>query len=183
MDTIVPEIADQQKIAADVAQPLELRLETYEDIIDSEVGDTYLVRARNIEREINFRQLYLKFKGGNPTGTQKDRIAFAQAMGAVRRGFETITLATCGNYGVAMAMAAAMAGLRCLIYVPANYHTRRLSEIEQFGAHVERAPGDYEAAVDFSSRVAQENEYCNANPGSDNTDIQLRAYGQIAYQI
>jgi len=183
IDAVVPEIADQRKIAADASRPLEERLEAYEDIIDSEVGDTSLVRARNIEREINFRQLYLKFEGGNPTGTQKDRIAFAQAMDAVRRGFDTITVATCGNYGVAMAMAASMAGLRCRIFVPANYHTRRLADMEQFGARVERAPGDYEAAVEFSSRVAEKNEYYNANPGGDNTDIQLRAYGQIAYEI
>jgi threonine synthase len=31
----------------------------------------------------------LKFEGGNPTGTQKDRVAFAQAMDALRRGSST----------------------------------------------------------------------------------------------
>ena len=65
---------------------LEERLEAFEDIIDSEVGDTNLTRARNIERGTGLRQLYLKFDGGNPTGTQKDRIAFAQSMDALRRG-------------------------------------------------------------------------------------------------
>jgi threonine synthase len=63
------------------------------------------IPARNIEREMGLRQIFLKFEGGNPTGTQKDRIAFAQAMDAMRRGFDTITMATCGNYGVAVALA------------------------------------------------------------------------------
>ena len=55
--------------------------------IDSEVGDTTLTRARNVEREVGVRQIFLKFEGGNPTGTQKDRIAFAVCHDALRRGF------------------------------------------------------------------------------------------------
>ena len=102
----------QRDIAADPARPLEERLEAFEDIFESEVGDTALTRARNIEREVGLRQVYLKFEGGNPTGTQKDRIAFGQAMDALRRGFDAITVATCGNYGAALATAASFAGLR-----------------------------------------------------------------------
>ena len=98
-------------IARDTGRGLDERLEAFENIIDSEVGDTSLARARNVERETGLRQLYLKFDGGNPTGTQKDRIAFAQAMDALRRGFDTITGATCGNYGAALSMAASFAGL------------------------------------------------------------------------
>ena len=93
---------------------METRLEAFEDIVDSEVGDTQLVRARNIERHVGLRQIFLKFEGGNPTGTQKDRIAFAQAMDALRRGYDTVTVATCGNYGAAVSLAASLAGLRCL---------------------------------------------------------------------
>ena len=94
------------------------RLESYEDIINIEVGDTSLSRARNLERETGMKQLYMKFEGGNPTGTQKDRIAFAQCLDALRREYETITLATCGNYGVASALAAQLAGLKCIICIP-----------------------------------------------------------------
>jgi hypothetical protein len=32
---------------------------------------------------------------GNPTGTQNDRIAFAQAMEALYRGFDTIAVVAC----------------------------------------------------------------------------------------
>ena len=95
----------ERLIAADPTRDLDERLEAFENIIDSEIGDTILVRARNLEREVGKRQLYLKFEGGNTTGTQKDRIAFAQSMDALRRGFDTITTASCGNYGVALALA------------------------------------------------------------------------------
>jgi len=180
---IAPELETQKLVAADPNLPLNERLEAYEDIIDSEVGDTNLSRARNMERELGFRQIYLKFEGGNPTGTQKDRIAFAQAKDAMRRGFDAITLATCGNYGVAMALAASMAGLRCVIYIPEAYHTKRVQEMINHGAQIVRVPGDYENAVLASRERAESEEIYDANPGGENTSIQLKTYGQIAYEI
>lgn len=180
---ISEEIEQQRRIAVDREFPLEKRLEAYEDIIDSEVGDTSLWRARNIEREVGLRQIYLKFEGANPTGTQKDRIAFAQAMDAMRRGFDAITVATCGNYGVAMALAASLAGLRCLIHLPQEYQTKRIKEITDLGAEIVRVPGDYERAVEASKEDAERHEFYDANPGGENTSLQLRAYGEIAYEI
>jgi threonine synthase len=178
-----PELQAQKRVAADPGHPLDERLEAFEDIIESEIGDTELVRARNLERELGLRQLYLKFEGGNPTGTQKDRIAFAQAMDAIRRGFDTITVATCGNYGVAVAVAAAMAGLKCLIHIPEKYHTRRIVEMMSQNAEIVRVEGDYEDAVVVSRRTARERELYDANPGGANTDLQLRSYGEIASEI
>lgn len=180
---IATEIGTQKKIAADKNYSLEERLEAYEDIFDSEIGDTTLSRARNIEREVGFRQIYLKFEGGNPTGTQKDRIAFAQVLDALRRGFDAITMATCGNYGVAMALAASLAGLRCIVYIPETYHTKRAKEILDTGAEIIRIPGDYEKTVLFSRQLAESEEIYDANPGGANTALQLKAYGEIAYEI
>ncbi len=180
---VVPSIEDAWLAAADPARPLEERLESYEDLIDSEVGDTSLTRARNIEREVALRQIYLKFEGGNPSGTQKDRIAFAQTMDALRRGFDTVTFATCGNYGAAAALAARLAGLRCVAYIPASYHAKRAEEMAKLGAEIVRGGDDYESAVLLSRERAEREEIYDANPGGANTAIQLRAYGEIAYEI
>ena len=180
---IAPELKSQRAIAADITLPLEDRLEAFDDIIDSEIGDTNLTRARNIEREVGLRQIFLKFDGGNPTGTQKDRIAFTQARDALRRGFDTMAVATCGNYGVAISLAAMMAGLKCKIYIPANYHTKRIHEIMDNGAEIIRVPGDYETAVEFSREQAESGDIYDANPGGPNSALQLQAYGGIAYEI
>jgi threonine synthase len=181
--TMVREVEEQRKIASNSGRPMEERLEAFEDIFESEVGDTGLVRARNIEREVGLRQIYLKFEGGNPTGTQKDRIAFAQAMDALRRGYDIITLATCGNYGVSVALAASFAGLSCRIYIPGTYHTKRIKEMEELGAEIVRVEGDYEKSVSVSVEAAYKEELYDANPGGNNTMLQLKAYGEIAYEI
>lgn len=181
--SITPELYFESKIARDHSRPLGERLESFEIILDSEVGDTNLTRARNIEREVGLRQIFLKFEGGNPTGTQKDRIAFAQALDALRRGYDEITVASCGNYGAAIALAASLAGLRCLIYIPEGYHANRIKEIKSLGAEMIKTPGDYEQSVLISRQEAEKNGYYDANPGGSNTNIQLKAYGEIAYEI
>ena len=180
---IAPELDSQRKIAADRNCSLEERLEALEDIIDSEIGDTNLTRARNIEREFGLRQIFLKFEGTTPTGTQKDRIAFAQVMDALRRGYDTVAVASCGNYGAAISLAAAISGLDCEIYIPEKYHTSRIKEIEENGARIIRVTGDYENAVKVSQEMADKKEYYDANAGGENTMIQFRAYGEIAYEI
>lgn len=182
-DLIAPDMVPVTEIAKDTSRPLEERLEAFDDVLDSEVGDTSLTRARNIERTVGLRQVYLKFEGGNPTGTQKDRIAFVQAGDALRRGFEAITVATCGNYGAAIALAASLVKLRSIIYVPNDYQTNRVKEMEELGAEIVRVGEDYEAAVTASQEHAVREELYDANPGGSNTTTQLRAYGQIAYEI
>ena len=170
--TIARELQDQRCISADPNLPLEQRLEAYEDIFDSEVGDTSLVRARNIEREVGLRQIYLKFEGGNPTGTQKDRIAFAQAMDALRRGYDTITVATCGNYGAAIALAAEFAGLRSRIFIPSNYHAGRTKEMIDLKAEIVRVPGDYEKAL------KETGVYLNVDASSDKIKTNHRRFSR-----
>jgi len=177
------ELQPMRKIMRDKTLSLEERLEAYGDIIDSQVGDTSLIRARNIEREVGLRQIFLKFEGGNPSGTQKDRIAFEQAMDALRRGYDAITVATCGNYGVALSLAASLAGLKCMIYIPESYHNGRVKEMVELGADIRKVHGDYEKAVVISGELADKEDIYDANPGGANTPLQLKSYGQIAYEI
>ena len=159
------------------------RLECFEDIISLEVGDTGLNRAKTLEREFDLRQLYIKYEGDNPTGTQKDRIAFAQLYDALRREYTVVSLATCGNYGVAMALAADLAGIACKVYIPESYHTDRIQEMEKLNAEIIRLPGSYEDVVMASTANATKNGWYDANPGGVNTPLQISAYAQIAQEI
>jgi threonine synthase len=104
-------------------------------------------------------------------------------MDALRRGFDTVTMATCGNYGVAMALATSLAGLNCHIFIPENFQTKRKTEMLELGAKIITVKGDYEKAVFKSQKYADQKELYDANPGGANTAIQLRSYGEIAYEI
>lgn len=180
---ITKEIQNLSDCVKDKGLSMVDRIECIEDIISMEVGDTPLNRARNLERELDIRQLYIKYEGENPSGTQKDRIAFAQVHDAFRRNYDVIALATCGNYGVAVAFAAFLAGLECKIFIPESYHTERIKEMEAFDAQIIRLPGSYEATVSESSKRAAENEWYDANPGGANAPLQIFAYAGIANEI
>jgi len=172
-----------RKVCGDFELPLLQRLEALEDVMESEVGDTPLFRARGLERRYGFRQLYLKFEGDNPTGTQKDRIAFAQVYDALHRGWAGTCFATCGNYGVAMAWATRVPGMRCLAVVPETYNAPRIRQMQGLGAEVMRGGVDYEEAVEIALERAEKDELYDANPGGDNAAIQLQAYKGIAAEI
>jgi len=180
---VTKEVGSLSDLVKDKTLSMVDRIESYEDITNIEVGDTSLNRARNLERELNIRQLYIKYEGENPSGTQKDRIAFAQVRDAFRRRYPVISVATCGNYGVAVAYAAYLAGLKCRVYIPETYHTERIREMERFKAEIIRLPGSYEDTVKESSKLAAENKWYDANPGGVNTPLQILAYAEIANEI
>src|SRR4030095_9872276 len=168
---LAPELEELRAIAADRGADLDLRLEAFQELIDGEVGDTTLARARNLEREVGLRQIYLKFEGGNPTGTQKDRIAFAQCADAIRRGYDGITVATCGNFGASLALAAWLAGLRCVVYIPAGYSSTSAQEMSSYGAEIRRVTADYEGTVEHSREQALRLQLYDANPGGENVSL------------
>jgi len=146
-------------------------------------GKTALLRGRNVERALGLERIHFKFEGGNPTGSQKDRAAFELVRKAAHEGYEVITLATCGNFGVAVASAAQHSSLRTLIFLPERYHARRLAEMTHLGAEVIRVDGDYEAAVARSREAAEHRGLFDANPGGKNGNATLEAYGEIAREV
>jgi threonine synthase len=92
-------------------------------------------------------------------------------------------VATCGNYGAAISLATSLAGLKCVVYIPQAFHASRVAEIEARGTQIRRVPGDYENAVMASRQAALDEDLYDANPGGANTVLQLKAYGEIAYEI
>jgi threonine synthase len=167
----------------DASRSLADRSAAFHQLIEEEIGRTWLRSSRGLARDFDRPGVFLKFEGDNPTGTQKDRIAFAQVAEALTDGYETVCLATCGNYGVAVALACHLAGLRCRVFVPAGFHSKRIGEMESLGAELFRPPGSYEDAVRLSSEEAARSGDYDANPGGKNASLQLRAYAGIATEI
>lgn len=54
---VLREFDEKKKNSENPELPLEDRLEAFEDIFDSEVDDTSLVKAPNIEREVGLRHI------------------------------------------------------------------------------------------------------------------------------
>jgi diaminopropionate ammonia-lyase len=71
----------------------------------------------------------------------------------------TVTTATDGNHGRAVAWAAAQVGCRCVIFVHEAVSDARVLAIETQGAQVRRVPGNYDDAVRRAADEAQLNHW------------------------
>jgi len=121
------------------------------------INKTPLHRARKLEKSLKINNIYLKFEGINPTGTQKDRISILHVNEAINNGYDTITVATCGNYGSSIAYFAHLKNLKAVIYIPRQYHTLRIQEMERkYNATVVLVDGKYEDAVAESKKNAKD---------------------------
>jgi len=69
----------------------------------------------------------------------------------------TVTCATDGNHGRAVAWGARRQGCRCVIYVHETVSQGRADAIAAYGAEVRRVPGTYDDAVREAARIAAQN--------------------------
>ncbi len=154
------------------------------ELISHGIGDTIFTRSRNIEILLGYNKIYLKFEGGNPTGTMKDRAAYACLKVAKKNGYRELAIASCGNFGASFVSLSRLFGITTNVYIPDRYHTSRIMEMEKQGGIIHRAPGTYEEVVVLSQLEAREKGWYDANPGtSTNRSASLDAYATIAYEI
>jgi threonine synthase len=82
-----------------------------------------------------------------PTGSYKDRGSALLVSRLRALGAQSLIEDTSGNAGASMAAYAALAGMRCTIYVPATSSAPKRAQIRAFGADVIEVPGGREAAA------------------------------------
>lgn len=79
-------------------------------------------------------ELWVKYEGGNPTGSHKDRAMAVGLAAAVAAGAETVVAASSGNAGAAAAAYAARAGLRCVVFTKEGVPAGLRAQIDALGA-------------------------------------------------
>jgi len=135
----------------------------YESVIET-IGWTPLIRLNSVTRGIR-TPVYGKAEFFNPGGSVKDRIAVpiieqAEKSGALRPG-GTIVEGTSGNTGVALAIAAALRGYKCIFTMPDKMSQEKVRLLKAFGAEVivtpTAVPPDHpDSYVMMAKRIAKE---------------------------
>ncbi len=114
----------------------------YDDVMDL-VGWTPMVRLNRVTAGAR-TPLYGKAEFMNPGGSVKDRIGLAMITDAERRGLlgpeGVIVEGTSGNTGLALAMAAASRGYRCIFTMPDKMSLEKVKLLRAFGAEVVITP-------------------------------------------
>ncbi len=80
----------------------------------------------------------------------KDRAAYACLKVAKEKGYNELSIASCGNFGASFVALSRIFGITTHVYIPEKYHTPRIAEMERQGGVIHRAPGTYEDVVESS---------------------------------
>jgi threonine synthase len=130
------------------------------------VGSTALVRADRLARDLALPAgavLHLKDDTRNPTLSFKDRVVAVATARAVEFGFDTLACASTGNLAGATAAAAAAAGLRAFVFVPADLEPAKVEHALSYGATVVRVDGTYDDINRLSLEIADEEGWAFVN--------------------
>jgi len=130
------------------------------------VGSTALARADRLAHDLGLgtgTTLRLKDDTRNPTLSFKDRVVAVAAARAVEFGFDTLACASTGNLAGATAAAAAAAGLRAFVFVPADLGPAKIEHALAYGATVIRVDGTYDDINRLSLEIADEEGWAFVN--------------------
>jgi cysteine synthase B len=129
--------------------------------IEAFVGNTPLVRLQRLNPN-DSNQILVKLEGNNPAGSVKDRPALNMILEAERRGDikpgDTLIEATSGNTGIALAMVAAIRGIRMVLIMPDNMTEERRASMRAYGAELISVSAEegMEGARDLALQMQEE---------------------------
>lgn len=134
-------------------------VEIAKGFLEAAVGNTPLIRLRNVTRELpEGIEVWAKAEYTNPGGSVKDRAALAMILAGEKSGEltsdKTIIDATSGNTGIAYAMLGAARGYRVTLALPKNASKARKQILRRFGAEIIET--DPLEATDGAQRLVRE---------------------------
>ncbi len=129
------------------------------DIADrpnTEPGWTRLVRAGHLARELGMRSLWVKDERGNPTHSFKDRVVAVALAAALEMGYRVLACPSTGNLANAVAAAAARAGIRSVVLIPADLEQQKILGTAVFGGTMVTVDGSYDDVNRLASELADD---------------------------
>jgi threonine synthase len=123
-----------------------------------EPGYTRLIRADNLAHALGMRRLWVKDDRGNPTHSFKDRVVAVALAAATEMGFKVLACPSTGNLANAVAAAAARAGIRSVVMVPANLEIQKIITTAVYGGTFVTVDGTYDDVNRLASELAGEHD-------------------------
>ncbi len=121
-------------------------------------GFTRLVDARNLADDLGLRQLWIKDDSGNPTHSFKDRVVAVALSAARELGLKVLACPSTGNLANAVAAAAARAGIKSVVFVPANLERQKILASAVYDTTLIAIEGNYDDVNKLASEIAAEEE-------------------------
>jgi threonine synthase len=138
--------------------------------VDLGAGFTPLVRADRLAAELGLGELWLKNDTLNPTGSFKDRVVSVALARARAMGFKVAACASTGNLANSVAAHAARAGMRHVVFIPADLEAGKVVTTAVYGPSLIAVDGSYDDVNRLCAELASE------NPTWAFVNVNLRTY-------
>ena len=125
-----------------------------ENAVDIGAGFTPLIKAKNLGEELGLNNLYIKNDSVNPSFSFKDRVVSVASTKALEFGFDTLSCASTGNLAGAVAAHAARAGMRSVVFIPADLEAGKVICAAIYGPTIVSIQGSYDEVNRLCSEVA-----------------------------
>jgi threonine synthase len=125
---------------------------------NTEPGFTRLIRADNLARELGMRRLWVKDDSGNPTHSFKDRVVAVALSAARELGSTVFACPSTGNLANAVAAAGARAGMKTVVFIPADLERAKVLTTAVYGGTLIAVNGNYDDVNRLASEIAGERE-------------------------
>jgi threonine synthase len=127
-----------------------------EGAVDLGAGLTPLLRADHLGAELGLSDLWLKNDTVNPTGSFKDRVVSVALTRARELGFKVAACASTGNLANSVAAHAARAGMRSVVFIPADLEIPKVVTTAVFGGTLVALTGNYDEVNRLCAELASE---------------------------
>ncbi len=134
-----------------------------EDAVDLGTGFTPLLRARNLGRLLGLDQLYIKNDSVNPTFSFKDRPVSVTTTKALEFEFDVLACPSTGNLMGAVAAHGAKAGMKTMIFFPADLEKGKIIGAAIYGPTLIAVDGTYDQVNRLCSELADNNRWAFVN--------------------
>ena len=168
----------KKKLTRDAIESRPTNLWRYRELlpIDNEPTDglqsgfTPLIRAKNLEKVLKVKELYIKDDSVNhPTLSFKDRVVAVALSKAKEFGFDTVACASTGNLANSVAAQAAVANLKRYIFIPADLELGKVVGTLIYSPILVAVEGNYDQVNRLCSEIATKYKWAFVN-------INIRPY-------
>jgi threonine synthase len=160
------------KVTRESIEKRERNLWRYRDLLPCDTepkaglnsGWTPFKRARNLEKVLGVKELYIKDDSANyPTWSYKERVVSVAITKAIELGYDTVGCASTGNLANSVAAHAAQAGLKAFVMIPHDLEQGKVLGSLIFGPTMVRIQGNYDDVNRLCSEIADKYRWAIVN--------------------
>ncbi|PIQ81675.1 MAG: threonine synthase [Candidatus Omnitrophica bacterium CG11_big_fil_rev_8_21_14_0_20_64_10] len=141
-----------------------------EPTVGFDTGMTPLLRARNLGEALGLKELYVKDDSVcHPTLSFKDRVVSVALSRAKELGFDTASCASTGNLANAVSALSARAGMKRVIFIPADLEMGKVVNSLVFAPTLVAVEGNYDEVNRLCAEIGARHKWAFVN-------INIRPY-------